>query len=169
VSVKTEIIIKDACILFDLIDLQLLGHFYELNLTVLTTPQVISEVTNEEQLIEITHYVDNGKLIIDGAGIFEEIVEIIDTNPGLSFTDGSVMELAIRKHAAILSSDKSLRNESQRRNIPVNGMIWIINELCTQKILEVSRALDKLKTYPEINNRAPKADVEKLIKKLSGN
>lgn len=165
--VKVHIVIKDACILFDLIDLKLLASFYNLNLLVMTTPQVLSEITDDTQMAEIDQYVQNGKLKVDHFDSLEAIVGIVDNNPGLSFTDASVLELASRINATILSSDKSLRNESQRRGIVVRGMLWILEELYIQKIVELEVLLERLNQYPAINKRAPKTEIENLIKKYS--
>lgn len=165
VLVKAEVVIKDACILFDLIDLGLLSCFYKLNLFVITTPEVLAEITDKAQLKEINGYIESGSLQIDYFGIVENITPILDSNPGLSFTDASVLEVASRREATILSSDKSLRNESQRRGLTVRGLLWILEELYIQQIVELDIFLQKLKEYPEINKRAPKNEVQNLIDK----
>jgi predicted nucleic acid-binding protein len=166
VSSNEEIVIKDSCILFDLVDLGILKEFFLLDLTVFTTPQVMEEITNEVQLTAITEYVVNRKLNIDEFGSLDSIQAIISDNPGLSFTDGSVIELAIRKSAVILSSDKTLRNESQRKGLIVRGILWIIEELHTKNIVTEKLAIEKLEMYPEINNRAPRKEIEELLKKF---
>lgn len=169
VSVKVEIVIKDACILFDLLDLGLLSDFYRLKFIVITTPEVIAEIVDEEQLSEIQPYIDNGHLQIDQFGVFEHILAIVESNPGLSLTDAAVLEVATRREAAILSSDKSLRNESVRRGITVKGLLWIIEELYKQEILSLEVTIEKLLLYPEVNKRAPKSEISNLIAKLSKN
>lgn len=166
-SAKAEVIIKDACILFDLLDMGLLESFYRLQLTVITTPEVIAEITNEEQLAEIQPYIDKGFLQIDHFGVVETIIDIFDTNPGLSLTDAAVLEAALRREAAVLSSDKSLRNESARKGLVVKGLLWVLEELYNQNIIELTVMLKKLKSYPDFNQRAPKNEIEKLIKKYS--
>lgn len=167
VSVKEEVVIKDACILFDLIDLGLLSSFYQLKLIVITTPGVLSEIIDEAQLAAVNAYVENGRLQIDYFGMLDAISDIVENNPGLSFTDASVLEAASRRNATILSSDKSLRNESQRRGLIVRGTLWILEELCNQKIVERNIMLEKLRKYPEVNKRAPKTEIENLIKKYT--
>lgn len=162
-----EVVIKDACILFDLIDLGLLSSFYKLDLTVVTTPQVIDEIQSEQQLVEIRPYIECGKLHIDHFGILESIVRITDTNLGLSFTDASVLEVASRRNAVILSSDKSLRNESQRRGLTVRGLLWILEELYKSSIIQLDTMMDGLNKYIEINKWAPRNLIEVLIKKYS--
>lgn len=166
-SVKREIVIKDACVLFDLMDLEILPLFYELDIVVFTTPQVIAEITDEEQLREVNQYIDSGKLLIDVFGSVETIIVIIDANPGLSFTDGSIIELASRKHATVLSSDKSLRKESERRGLTVRGVLWVIEKLERNQLLTVAKALELLGKYHKVNVRAPLTEIDKLIKKLS--
>lgn len=167
VSTKQEVVVKDACIFFDLIDMGLLADFYELGLTVITTPQVVDEVKDERQLAAINVYIANGKLQVDHFGQFDAIVAILDTNPGLGFTDASVIETATRRQAAILSSDNALRNESNRRGISVSGLLWILEALYNHTIISLETTLQKLKQYEEINSRAPVKEIGKLIERLT--
>ena len=167
VSAKKEVFIKDACILFDLIDLGLLPSFHQLPLVVVTTPQVLDEIMDETQLAEVNTYIESGHLQVDYFGIFETITLITETNPGLSFTDASVLEAATRRDASILSSDKSLRNESNRRGITVRGLLWVLEELYIHKIIELDMLIENLRAYPTVNRRAPKSDIENMIKKYN--
>jgi predicted nucleic acid-binding protein len=167
VSANQTVVIKDACILFDLMDLKLLACFYQLNLTVVTTPEVIDEITDPGQMDEIQLYIDNGQLEIDPLGQYENMVAILDEQSGLSFTDASVLEAALRRGADILTSDKSLRNESRRHGLTVRGMLWILEELYRQQKIELSVLLEKLHAYPAINGRAPKTEIIQLIQKYT--
>jgi len=144
---EKEIVIKDACILFDLVDLNLLGVFFQLALNSFTTPQVIGEITNEEQWVKISRYIDDRTLKIDDEGHFETILEIYEKHPGLSIADSSVLELAIRKKAIIFSSDGSLRKISTRNNLIVRGILWIIEELYKKEIISLDTVLNKLDMY----------------------
>lgn len=165
-STRKEIVIKDSCILFDLIDLELMPDFFKLELEILTTPQVIDEITDEEQMTIVTKYINDGKLIVDANGSLESIQLIYDECLGLSYPDSSVLELAIRIGAVVLSSDKSLRNEVIRRNLTVRGVLWIIDELVNDSIISIEQALIKLNLYSQINKRAPKDDIKKQIIRL---
>ena len=165
-SSKKEIVIKDACILFDLVDLNLLEDFFQLELSAITTPEVIAEITNETQWNEISKYVDNEEIIIDGSGEFQAIVNLFDEHPGLSMADSSVLELAIRKDAIIFSSDGSLRKISTSRNLTVRGVLWIVEELYNQNIIDLDKAIEKLKQYVIFNQRAPIKEIESLINKI---
>lgn len=165
-SDKKEIVIKDACILFDLVDLNLLQDFFHLKVSAFTTPQVIGEITDETQWEEVSKYIKNGKLQIDADGEFEFIVALYDEHPGLSIPDSSVLELAIRKDAIIYSSDGSLRKISVKKNLPVRGILSIVEELYNKEILSKEIAIEKLNLYEEINQRAPVKEIESLITKL---
>ena len=167
VSLNSEVVIKDACILFDLMDMGLLGSFYKLRLNVITTPEVVAEILDEVQLAEIATYIKSGELQIDDFGELETIISILESNPGLSVTDASVLAAATRRRAIILSSDKSLRNESTRRGLTVKGMLWILEEMYNQKIFDIDMLLQKLELYYLINKRAPKTEIDKLVLKLS--
>ncbi len=163
----TDIVIKDACILFDLLDLNLMEDFYQLELTVFTTPQVIGEIEDPEQLREINIYINNGKLIVDNAGDYDIILAMSNEIAGLSSTDCSVLEFAGRKTCVILSTDGGLRREAAKRNFTVRGVLWIIEELHTKQIITTEKAVEKLEKYPEINRRTPKKEIDGLIKKLT--
>ena len=163
---KNEIVIKDSCILFDLIELNLMKDFFQFDLTAFTTPQVIAEITDDEQLREITNYIESGKLNIDSIGAYETIIEIAEQYVALSIADSSVLELAVRRNAVLLTSDGSLRRISMSKNLRVRGVLWIIEELYGKQIITVEVALQKLQMYSEINARAPFKEIQNLIKKL---
>lgn len=167
VSDKKEIVIKDACILFDLVDLNLLEDFFQLEVIAFTTPQVIGEITNEQQWEVISKFITEGKIQIDNDGTFEVIANINDEYPGLSLADSSVLELAIRKNAIIYSSDGGLRKISTRNNLTVRGIIWIIEEMHNREILNKQLAIEKLNLYEAINQRAPLKEIKILISKIS--
>lgn len=165
-SDKKEIVIKDACILFDLVDLNLLEDFFQLEVLAFTTPQVIGEITNETQWEEVSKFVKNGKLQIDADGKFEVIAKLYDEHSGLSIPDSSVLELAIRKDAIIYSSDGSLRKISIKKNLTVRGVLWIIEELHKKEFLNKKIAIEKLNLYETINQRAPLKEIKNLIAQL---
>lgn len=158
--------IQDACILFDLIDLGLIDAFFELDLSVLTTPQVMGEIEEEDQMKKVLEFTSVKKLIIDEDGVLEHVDKIFDENSGLSYPDCSVLELALRKQGIVLSSDWKFRTVTVRNDLTVRGVLWIIEELHERKIITRDQALQKLSLYPKVNERAPKNETKKLISKL---
>lgn len=163
---RNIVVVQDACILFDLADLDLLKVFFQLELTVLTTPQVITEITDEDQQSAINIHLQNGELKVDKDGTYDSISELFDEFPGLSFADCSVLELAIRKNAMVLSSDGGLRKISRRKHCEVHGTLWIIQELHDFGVIGKATAIEKLKLYASINLRAPKKIIEQMVTAL---
>lgn len=167
VSIERTIVIKDACILIDLIDLDVLEAFYQLDITAVTTGFVVAEILEEEQVLAIKKVIEDGKLTVFDDGDVENINALTDQHPGLSFADCSVLELAFRVPGIILSADGSLRNEAKRRQLTVKGSLWVLNQLVEQGFMTKSECLAKLDLYPRVNPRAPKRDIQLLINKLT--
>lgn len=167
-STKEDIIIKDSCTIIDHCELGLLEIFFSMGLSVYTTPNVIAEITEPEQAALISGYVNSGHLKVDGNGDVSLISTIIKENPALSPADGSVLELAIRLQATILTSDGSLRRVSKAKHVHVRGSLWVIEEMIIRELLNKEAALEKLQQYPAVNPRAPKKEIEALIEKLKG-
>lgn len=163
---KHEIVVQDACILIDLIDLDLIDLFFQMNFSVFTTLQVVNEITLDTQKAKINIFLDNGQLQIDSTGTIEDTFELFAKHPALSIADSSVLELAIRKEAIIFSSDGSLRKISVKKGLTVRGSLWIIEELFNRKIITTEIALKKLELYKFVNRRAPFKQIENLITKL---
>lgn len=167
-SGSDQILINDACILFDLVDLNLIDNFFRLEYSFLTTGLVIKEIKQDEQISSVNKFISNGVLKIDNSGSMESIEFLFDNYPGLSYTDSSVLELATRSKGILLSSDKKLRNISKSKNIEVKGFLWIVYRLVETRIITVKQAKEKLKKYPEVNERAPIKEIKKLYERLDG-
>jgi hypothetical protein len=163
-----NILIKDSCILFDLLDLEILDDFFKLPFQVHTSIQVINEIEDELQMQLINKHIEECRLFVDKNGVYEVITAIITECPGLSFTDGSVLELAQRKRGTVLSADGSLRRYGIKQGLAVKGVLWVIEELYRQQIISVNEAINKLELYPKINTRTPKVEIAELIERLKG-
>lgn len=166
-SASKQIVVQDACVIFDLIDLGLMASFFSLEITVMTTPQVIMEVLDGDQMNITNEFITDGKLTIEGNGSLTDIEKVLGENSGLSFADSSVLELAIRKSGAVLSSDLKLRNATARNRLTVRGILWVVEELYTANLLTATEAIEKLRMYERINDRAPRAEIKALIERLS--
>jgi len=164
---KRMILINDASVLFDLLDLDLFNAYFHLGHRLFVTPQIIGEIRDEMQKSIINQYTQENLISIDSFGTFETINQLFDKFSGLSFADCSILESAIRNHGVIISSDMALRKISQLQDIEVKGLIWIIEELVNFGIMSKEVAISKLEQYVEINIRAPKVEINILINKLS--
>ena len=96
----------------------------------------------------------------------DAIDALLNDNKGLSFADSSVLELALRRNAVLLSSDGSLRKVSVNAGLVVRGVLWIIEELVRQGIIPKSQAESILDIYPKVNHRAPVSEINKLLERI---
>lgn len=163
---EKNIVVKDACILFDLIDLELLDHFFKMDFVVATTQAVIDEITNPHQSEIVTRHIELENISVDQFGNDVFIFSLLTEHKGLSLTDCSVIDLAHRMEGILLSSDKSVRKISKANSIDVRGIIWIIEQLVNSGIISANNGCDKLSKYIKINPRAPKKEILQMIEYL---
>ncbi|MEQ9297808.1 MAG: hypothetical protein RIF33_04555 [Cyclobacteriaceae bacterium] len=159
-------VVKDACVLFDLIQLELLDVFFELPYEVFTNSPVLDEILDESQKAIVQKHLDMGNLILDDKTNDVLIFELASQNRGLSFTDCSVIDLAIRKQGILLSSDKGLRKASINSKIEVHGILWMIKVMVEECAISSTIAVTKLRAYEKVNSRAPKKGIKELIRLL---
>ncbi len=87
----------------------------------------------------------------------------------LSETDKSVLYIANKLNACVLSSDKALRNCAKNKDIEYHGMIWIFDKLVETFVLTPKEAASKLKQLVATNfifqnNQQLVAEIEKRLK-----
>jgi predicted nucleic acid-binding protein len=160
-----KIVINDANILIDLVKLDLLDLFSNLNFGLHTTDFVYEEL-NEEQKSPVSKLYDNGILnIIETTEIsdFQNITALLNSSSGLSFEDCSVWYYSKLLSGTLLTGDGKLRKQVSKEGIEVRGIIYVFDELVKQNLLEFAVAIEKIKQLSQLNNRLPKAEIEKRI------
>lgn len=148
---KIKIAITDACIFIDLYDLELISSFFNLEIEIHTTSAVLFELYPDQQQI-LKAYKSVNKLIIHNLKE-DDLIEIYSgTYPkSLSETDKSVLYVANKLNACVLSSDKTLRNCAKNKGIEYHGMIWIFDKLIETNTLTKKAATQKLKLLLKMN------------------
>ncbi len=138
------IAVTDACIFFDLLDLELSVEFFNLKLEIHTSIEVWNEIDLEQQAI-LNPFRKDQKLTIHilEADLLSEMDQIAFPR-GLSQPDRSVFYIAKKLGAKLLSSDGLLRKFSTKQSIPTHGMLWILDKLIEEGILAESIAFQKL-------------------------
>lgn len=146
-----KIVVTDACIFIDLFDLRLMSHFFELQLEIHTFVDVYNELDDEQKQLLMAYKVGN-KLTIHNLNSedFELINKTIPSKT-LSPPDKTVIYLADKINAIILSSDKTLRNCAKTKAIEYHGILWIFDKLIDEKIISGREASVKLIELTEIN------------------
>jgi predicted nucleic acid-binding protein len=143
-----KIAIKDANVFIDLESMGLLDLWFQLGITTLTSDFVVSELeagNHHNALASIRA----GQVIVaeisglEMAGVFSDFLET-HANKGLSDTDLSVIYVAIREQAMVLSGDRLLRSMAEAESLEIHGTLWILDELVKSSLLKPHVAADRL-------------------------
>lgn len=166
---KLKIAVTDACIFIDLYDLGLVASFFKLEIEIHTTSSVYFELYAEQQQV-LKACQSVGRLIIHNLKE-EDFLQIHSASypKSLSETDKSVLHIANKLGACVLSSDKTVRNCAKNKDIEYHGMIWIFDRLVEPHILTKKEAATKLKeliatNFIFQNNPSLVAEIQKRLK-----
>lgn len=163
-----RIIVNDANILIDLVDLKILPWFFQLEFEFHTTAIILDELF-EEQKEALFPYIETGSLIVDDI-TDDDLIEILmirATKPNLSEQDCSAFYQAQKHTAALIPSDNTLRKFAQTNNIEVHGHLWVFDNLVNNEILTGITAIKKLEELCNVVNPKlglPKNECQKRIK-----
>ena len=140
-----KIIVNDANILIDLVELKILPGFFQLEYDFHTTEMILDELLSEQKE-ELQTYIDTGRLVVDALSEddFTEIFNIRSTKTSLSEQDCSAFYQALKKNAALITSDNTLRKFAKANNIEVHGHFWVFDNLVDYGFLSAQSAIDKL-------------------------
>ncbi len=171
---KVKIAVTDANIFIDLFDLGLMKYFFNLEFEIHTTASVLFELYAEQQEI-LQAYQSVGRLEVHNLKE-EDFIEIYNSNypKSLSEADKSVLYIANKINACVLSSDKTLRNCAKNKEIECHGMIWIFDKFVETTALTPREAMSKLNqlvasNFLFRNNQNLVAEIETRLKKWSQN
>jgi hypothetical protein len=156
-----KIIVNDANILIDLVDLKILPHFFQLEYDFHTTEMILDELILEQKEA-LDPYIETGRLIIDDISDDDliAIVNIRISKPNLSEQDCSAFYQAQKVNAALITSDNTLRKFAQANNVEVHGHFWVFDNLFDNGLLTGSRAIEKLDELCNVVN--PKLGLPQL-------
>ncbi|MFA9190573.1 hypothetical protein AAGV28_04250 [Flavobacterium sp. FZUC8N2.13] len=152
--------INDANILIDIVQLDLVVAFLALEFEMYTTDFVFEELESFQKEVLISE-----KLIILKTNENEllHILELTTQHNGLSFEDCSVWYYAQKMEGVLITGDGRLRTKAKASGIEVKGIIYIIEEIMRQNILEKLICVEKLEALKILNNRLPIAEIDRRI------
>jgi predicted nucleic acid-binding protein len=135
-----------------------------------TTHAVLNELHTWQQDV-LNDYIQLKKLQIfpiEEAGYAK--AALLFPERALSLQDQSLLLIAHKLNATILTSDAVIRKTSIKHNIPVQGLIWILNQLHNASLLPMESSLlqlEHLKLNPFYrNNIEMHNELRILLKKL---
>jgi predicted nucleic acid-binding protein len=158
-------LINDANILIDLLKIDLLDTFFQLEFDFQVTDLVFAEI-QEDNVAELHLFIDKQLLTKQGFS-FEELLKIQlieDNNPVLSIADCSCLYLAEKLSGTLFTGDGALRRIAEQHNIPVHGILWILDEIVGGGLISKTAAYDKLLQLRELNPRLPGYECQKRLK-----
>lgn len=148
---KIKIAVTDACIFIDLYDLELIALFFNLDFDIHTTRFVLIELYTEQQEI-LKAYQSVGRLTVHEIQEQDHNEIHLEGHPkSLTISDKSVLHIANKINACVLSSDNTLRNCAKNKDIDYHGMIWIFDKLIENGLLVKTEAAKKLKHLVDTN------------------
>lgn len=152
-----NVVINDANILIDLVHLNLVDEFVNLDLSLKTTDFVFEEL-NSSQQETFRKFIENGRLeliITESDEDFTSIAEIMEATTGLSFEDCSVWHYAGKLNGILLSGDGRLRKQATANGIAVKGILFIFDQLLLNDLITFEEAVKKVELLYKMNGRLP--------------
>ncbi len=142
-----KVAVKDANIFIDLEAMGLLDLWFQLGHETLTSGYVVIELEDGGHQNALA-CINAGLVqvaVIEGAEWegFEKLRSECEPK-GMSVEDVSVLFLARREDAMLLSGDRILRRDAEARSVEVHGTIWILEQMVDFGLLAPRLAADRL-------------------------
>jgi len=154
-------VVTDANILIDFVKLQLLPHFFSLQLKFYTTDLILNEL-HDWQVEELQLYINSRTLTIAELTDFElaEVALLQAEKRQLSEQDCSAIVCARKITGILLTSDKNLRNFAVKKSFAVIGHLWVFDKMIAENTITTQHAIEKLTELREVVN--PRLNLPKI-------
>jgi len=146
-----KVAITDACIFIDLHDLNLTNLLFKLPIEVHTSVDVFNELYDNQKDVLRAYQSMRILTVHNITGV--ERIEIYNQKypKSLSNSDTTVLYLAEKLSAIVISSDKQVRKNAKSRSIEYHGMFWIFDNLLLQNLITKENAIEKIKQLVTTN------------------
>ncbi len=167
-----KLAVTDACIFIDLIELRLTSEFFKLPIEIHTSLDVYNELYPEQKEI-LKAYGSVGKLTIHNLTPWDKTeIQKIQFPKSLSDNDKTVIYLAEKMKATVISSDKAVRNFAKSKAIEYHGMLWIFDRVVEFGLIDPLVAIEKLQSLFSrnviyLNNVLLISELNKRVRKWS--
>lgn len=146
-----KIAVTDACIFIDILELEISSNFFQLDIEIHTTYEVWAELDNNQKEV-LKAYRAVNKLTVHVLEA-EDLSEMSKASypRALSPPDKSVLYIAEKLDALLLSSDNVIRKYAKKEKIKIHGLFWVFDELVEKGLLTMDNACILLKQLFETN------------------
>ena len=146
-----NIAITDACIFIDIYELDLTNIFFSLNMNVHTSVDVFNELYLTQQY-SLQLFIKEGRLMLHSLDANDRLIIQAEGYPrSLSENDKTVLHLAGKLGAMVLSSDASVRKYAKKKAVEYHGMLWIFDKLVSADLITKNVAAEKLQKLVSTN------------------
>ena len=148
-----KVAVTDANIFIDLINLNLVSQFFSLNIEAHTSLDVLNELYDHQSNLLLAYH-SNDKLTVHNLSSenLEEMHSYLKTK-NISDADKTVIYIAYKEKAMVLSSDGAARKIAKEKKLDTHGLVWLFDELVSNKIISPKTACAKVQELLETNRR----------------
>jgi predicted nucleic acid-binding protein len=158
-----RITVTDTNVFIDILYFDWVQYLFALELEIYTTEYVLLEL-HEPQRLKLEALAANGQLIVHKLGASELAeIEAVEMPKGFSQTDKSVVWLAQKIQALVLTGDAPVRKFCEKAGLEVHGIIWVFDMLVERKIMKHSEAAGCLEKLLAYNKRLPFDECERRV------
>lgn len=151
-----RVAVKDANIFIDLESMGILDLWFQLKYTTMTSSFVVVELEaggHANALASINAgQVQEAVIAAEEMERFDAMFQACQPR-GLSLADVSVLFLALREDAILLTGDKPMRQEANVRTVEVHGTLWILDQLISAGLLAPPLAAQRLEALIQRTGR----------------
>ena len=163
---ETRVAIKDASVLIDLANGELIGHWFSLEVETIITDSVYREIKAGRQFETISPFVDAGLIAIDvvpdsEAAIWLATSQQFSDELRISFPDATALICALKRNALLLTGDGALRSGAQSKGVEVRGVLWVLDMLLWADSISFIEAIDSLQKILDEGARLPIIECER--------
>ena len=159
-----KLAVTDANIFIDLIKLQLLGYLFSVDVEIHTAREIVDQL-NADQYEKVDSFIQAKVLKVYNFSS-EELTEIVEMNApkSLEFPDKTVVYLATKLSAEVLTGDGPLRKFCISNKLTVRGIIWLFDIFLKAELINHTVAIEKMNYLLSFNDRLPKDECMNRLK-----
>jgi predicted nucleic acid-binding protein len=161
-----SILLQDTCALIDFLALDLMNSIRESGRRIYISEYVYSEVISAHQRTQVETLIVEGLVVVDNEPDENGIADFKARFKGLSIADCSMIDLSQRVGGIVVTTDEKLKRVCLSLGFDVHGVLWVIDVMVAESLIDVDDAIAKLDRYAEVNKRAPRQLIEELKQKL---
>ena len=161
-------VVNDASVLIDLLDMDLFTSYLELNWEMITSDLIVEELIGDARFIRVRALLGESKLkieVLDSLAL-PFVAAMSNDHPALSLEDCSVWFLAKQKNAVLLTTDQRLRRQAKSDGVEVHGSLFVVQALLKHGIINQVMARQALRKLADTNPRAPLSEIDRLLRQL---